>query len=126
MLTVNGAADSTFAGVISGQGGLTQAGSNTLTLTASNTYTGPTAVNAGRLLLSGGSNAVLASPVTVNSGGILGGDGLFNGGITVAAGGQLSPGLVGTTSTVSVASLNLQAGVRSTSRSTRRPTTFLA
>lgn len=36
-----------FSGVISGGGGLTQTGSNTLTITATNTYTGVTTISAG-------------------------------------------------------------------------------
>lgn len=59
----------------------------TLILTNSNTYNGPTAINAGKLVVNGS----LASPVTVNSGGTLGGTGsLAN--VTVNAGGHLAPG----------------------------------
>ncbi len=42
----------TFAGVISGSGGLTKTGAGTLTLTGANSFTGLTAVNAGTLVLS--------------------------------------------------------------------------
>jgi autotransporter-associated beta strand protein len=44
----------TYAGVLSGTGGLTKAGTGTMTLTGTNTYTGATTVNAGTLTASGG------------------------------------------------------------------------
>ncbi len=47
----------TFAGVISGTGGLTKQGTGTLTLTGANIYSGPTTVSAGTLTL-GTSNAI--------------------------------------------------------------------
>jgi len=43
--------DVSFAGVISGAGGVMQSGTGSLTLTATNTYTGGTAINAGTLVL---------------------------------------------------------------------------
>ena len=47
-LTVQNALDNTYAGVISGTGGLTKADSGTLTLSGANSYSGATTVNAGR------------------------------------------------------------------------------
>ena len=47
--------------MISGTGGLTQAGSGQLTLTGANTFTGGTTVNGGGLVVNGS----LASGVTV-------------------------------------------------------------
>lgn len=41
----------TITGTIGGSGGLTKTGENTLTLTADNTYTGPTTVSAGTLII---------------------------------------------------------------------------
>ncbi len=66
---------------------LTKVGGGVLALTASNTYTGPTTINQGALLVNGS----LASAVTVNSGGTLGGTGHLSSG-TVSAGGCIAPG----------------------------------
>src|SRR5262249_25012721 len=56
--------------------------------TAVSTYTGPTSVNAGILSVNG---SIASSPVFVNFGGTLGGNGTV-GPTTVLAGGALSPG----------------------------------
>ncbi|MGJ8653906.1 MAG: autotransporter-associated beta strand repeat-containing protein [Opitutaceae bacterium] len=48
-LKFNRSDDTTHAGLINGSGSVTQDGSNTLTLTAANTYTGNTTINAGTL-----------------------------------------------------------------------------
>jgi autotransporter-associated beta strand protein len=54
VLTLNlGSTDSTFAGVISGAGGLTKTGSATLTLSGANTYAGATTISGGILRLTG-------------------------------------------------------------------------
>jgi autotransporter-associated beta strand protein len=82
-----------FSGVVQdggqngGSGGsLTKIGPGTLTLSGPNTYTGPTTVNAGKLVVNGS----ITSAVTVN-GGTLGGSGT-TGSVTVNSGGVLSPG----------------------------------
>jgi autotransporter-associated beta strand protein len=76
-----------YSGVISGSGSLNKLGAGTLLLTASNTYSGPTAINQGELVVKG----ALASAVTVNAGGTLGGTGgLVN--AVVSPSGQLAPG----------------------------------
>ena len=61
-LVFNLSTNTTFAGVISGSGGLTQVGGGILTLLGSNTYTGNTMVSAGTLQVgNGGSGEFLAS-----------------------------------------------------------------
>lgn len=67
-LTVNQTNSSSFAGVMSGSGGLIKAGASTLTLSGSNTYTGGTTVSEGKLVVSGGHSISDASSVTVASG----------------------------------------------------------
>jgi formylglycine-generating enzyme len=85
----------TFAGVISGSGSLATIGSGTLTLAGSNSYTGPTTISSGKLVVSG----VLGNTVmSVNGGAALGGTGSIAGILTVASGGciALDDGKVGT------------------------------
>ncbi len=62
--------NTSFAGVISGTGGLTKIGTGTQTLTRANTYTGTTTVSEGVLNL-GVANAVSASSSIAMSGGTL-------------------------------------------------------
>jgi len=85
-ITANGAYIDTgsfsgsIAGTISGAGGLTKVGANTLTLSGNNAYAGATAVNTGVLTL-GNNNALgtMAGGVTVSSGAQL----QLNSGITI-------------------------------------------
>jgi len=73
--------------------GVSVSGPGTLTLSATNAYTGATTINAGTLLLTGDISS--SSGVVVNSGGTLGGTGVVPG-VNVNAGGILMPGLPGT------------------------------
>lgn len=78
----NGSAaiDAVLSGTISGGASLTKTGDGTLALTAANTYTGATHVDAGRLNVDG----VLASGVVnVRNGATLGGSGTASGVVTV-------------------------------------------
>ncbi len=105
-VSIGDATNSTFAGSIAnalGALGLTKAGAGTVTLTGTSSYTGPTAINAGKLLVNGqlGNTAV-----NVNVGGLLGGSGSILGAVTIA-GGTLSPG--NSPGQLSVASLVLGA-----------------
>ena len=77
--------DSTFSNDISGSGGLSKRGAGSLQLTGHNTYSGPTTVSGGRLAV----NGTLASAVTVEPGGTLGGSGVIS---QVENYGTLAPG----------------------------------
>jgi fibronectin-binding autotransporter adhesin len=84
----------TFAGAIkdgsSAVISLTKAGSGLWVLTGTNTYTGATTINAGKLLVHGSTAA--GSAFTVNNGATLGGSGTINGTVTLMSGATLSPG----------------------------------
>lgn len=67
-LTVGGTTqDSVFSGVISGAGGLVKTGSNVLTLSGANTFTGLTTVSGGTLTLGHASNT-LVGDITLTGG----------------------------------------------------------
>ncbi|MFM7521610.1 MAG: autotransporter-associated beta strand repeat-containing protein, partial [Planctomycetota bacterium] len=106
----------TYAGVISGSGGLTKDGAGVLTLTSNSTFTGRTDITAGTLKLSGaggiGWSAIIAveagatldvSAVTggwqLASGQTLTGDGTVVGPATAAVGSTVNPGGVSGTLT---------------------------
>jgi T5SS/PEP-CTERM-associated repeat protein/autotransporter-associated beta strand protein/predicted outer membrane repeat protein len=76
-------------GVISGTGTVVQHGPGTTILSAANTYTGPTRVDAGNLQITGSLNTY--GTVTVNLGGTLSGTGSV-GNVTVNSGGTIAPG----------------------------------
>ncbi len=92
----------TIANLITGAGNLIQNGSGTTSLTAANTYSGSTTVNAGTLLINGAYANSGSTPGTfvVNSGGTLGGAGSIqivslqagSSAINVASGGVFMPG----------------------------------
>jgi fibronectin-binding autotransporter adhesin len=88
-LIFNRLGSGTAATSVSGTGGLTLAGSGTLRLTATSSYSGATLVNAGTLLVNG---AVGSTVVSVAAGATLGGSGSIGGAVAVLAGGTLSPG----------------------------------
>ncbi|WP_420104009.1 autotransporter outer membrane beta-barrel domain-containing protein [Bosea sp. (in: a-proteobacteria)] len=104
-LAFNRSDTTSFAGVISGNGGVSKIGAGKLTLTGTSTYTGPTSVSAGTLSVNG--SIASSSSVTVNPGGTLGGSGTV--GTTTIAGGTLAPG--NSIGTLSVAgNLSFSAG----------------
>ncbi|WP_436216493.1 beta strand repeat-containing protein, partial [Bradyrhizobium sp. LjRoot220] len=78
-----------FDGVISGTGALRKDGAGALNLTAINTYTGNTTVNAGTLAVNG--SIASSALTTVNAGATLGGNGTV-GNTTINTGGTLAPG----------------------------------
>ncbi len=83
--------------------GLTKLGSNTLTLTAANTYTGGTTVNGGTLLVNG--STASGSAVTVNnSGTLLGGTGTVGGATTINGPAGITGATNGTVGTLTLGS----------------------
>lgn len=98
----------TFGGLISGSGSVIQAGSGTTVLTGSNSYLGPTTINAGTLKINGDQSAAIGL-TTAMSGATLGGSGTVGGDVVIADGGTLSPGNSPGTLTIN-GNLSLSAG----------------
>jgi fibronectin-binding autotransporter adhesin len=73
-LTTGDTQNTSFAGTISGTGGVNLQGTGTFTLTGTNLYTGPTSVNSGTLVVNGS----ILSPTTVQTGGTLRGIGTLH------------------------------------------------
>ncbi len=78
-------------GLLSGTGGLTKSGPGALTLTAPNTFTGPSTLAAGSLVLSGAGSLADSPQIDVGNGATLDASGVA-GGFTLAASQTLSGG----------------------------------
>jgi fibronectin-binding autotransporter adhesin len=77
--------------MISGMGSLTQAGTGTTVLSAANSYTGATNVDAGTLQVDGNQSTATGA-ATVASGATLSGTGTLGGDVTIGNGATLMPG----------------------------------
>ncbi len=86
-LAFNRADDSSYGGIISGSGSVEKLGDGALTLTGNHTYSGPTALNAGTLIV----NGQLLSSITAASDTTLKGNGTV-GGVTMLSGSVHAPG----------------------------------
>lgn len=78
-----------LTGVISGSGEFSKTGGSDLTLAGTNTYTGPTTVTSGKLIVTG---SIAGSATTINSGATLAGNGTV-GNLTINGGATLTPGV---------------------------------
>jgi autotransporter-associated beta strand protein len=87
--TLTTASSVAFNGAVSGSGGITKAGSATLTLGANNTYLGNTVLSQGSLIINGDQSSATGA-FTVASGAMLGGSGTIGGATTIS--GIHSPG----------------------------------
>lgn len=119
-LTLTGVSNATLNGILGGNGGLVSTGAGTVTLTRSNTYTGPTVVSAGQITLSGSAGALSGSRDITLAGGTLKLDnsGTNNGNrindaaeVTLRDSGQLSlAGKTDTATTETIGAVTLDAG----------------
>lgn len=112
-LAFNRADALTVAGPISGSGGVNQIGAGVTTLTGTNSYAGPTNVQAGTLLVNGIQSAATGL-TTVANGATLGGTGILGGDVTIADGATLSPGALGPVAGTLTINGNLTLGSGST------------
>ncbi len=108
----NGFAE-TIGSTIAGPGGLAKAGAGTLTLSALNTYAGPTSVAAGTLAVTG---SISGSAVSVSSGATLssgpsGTVGALTALVNVLGGGTVAPGGTGGAGTASIGELNVDGSL---------------
>jgi autotransporter-associated beta strand protein len=87
---------------------LVKAGPGTMRLSGANTYSRPTTVAAGTLLVNG--SLAAGSTVTVNAGAVLGGTGTIKGPVTISSGAVFAPGNFGIGTLTISNTLSLAAG----------------
>ena len=114
-LAIDGAGDLLISGPIlnggTNSGGVAYSGSGTLTISGSNSYSGPTVVNSGVLIVSNTAGSALGSgSVSIAAGATLGGNGFISGPVTLSGSGILEPGLSGTSGMLELTSLALNDG----------------
>jgi fibronectin-binding autotransporter adhesin len=91
-LSLGGAANTSFSGIITGSGALTKSGTGTLTLSGANDYAGATNITAGTLIVGDGtSGSAINSAFSVSGTGKISGSGSI-GALTVSTGGTIAPG----------------------------------
>ncbi len=88
-LNLTGSGDGIFDKELSGAGGLVKAGSGNWTLSRANTYSGPTTIRGGGLVVSG---SIGTGALSVENGATLSGSGRVGGNLTIQAGGGISAG----------------------------------
>ncbi|HKY63999.1 MAG TPA: Calx-beta domain-containing protein [bacterium] len=92
-LIVGGQGAAVINSVISGTGAVVKNGPGFFRLSAANTYSGGTVLNAGATEVTNTSGSATGSgTVSVQNGAELQGDGIITGAVTVEAGGEISPG----------------------------------
>ncbi|QOV90651.1 autotransporter-associated beta strand repeat-containing protein [Humisphaera borealis] len=103
--TLGTGASLAVSAVVQGSGGLTKAGDGVMTLSATNTYSGPTTISAGTLAITG----LISSATHAITNGTLAGNGTISEVVTISAGGSIRPGTPGgsTTGTITVKSLSM-------------------
>ena len=101
----------TMVNTISGTGAFRQIGTGTTVLTGPSSYSGPTSVEAGTLVIGEAGAGSIAGDVSVLDGGTLRGAGSIGGSVMIHAGGVLSPGGGTNSGGLSVAgNVDLQSG----------------
>jgi fibronectin-binding autotransporter adhesin len=95
----------TLAGSLSGSGGLVKAGSGSLIMAGANSYSGTTAVTAGRVAILGNNAGTGAWPLSAGT--VLAGTGSVAGVVSVSAGAAVEPGFDARAGALSVGGLTL-------------------
>ena len=112
-LSTGGDGSSTsFAGIISGTGGVTKSGAGTFTLTGNNTYTGTSTVSGGTLALGASDIISNSSDVTINTAATLALSGSFSDEVDILNydNGTLDFGTIGTTNHLLISDDGTQSG----------------